>query len=308
MIGIGEGTMQRTENRRRFYSTALRAYVFICIFGGLLSTTAGQTPPPPAGPQPAPVRTAAPAETASTNSNTSGGTSTKPLIPTDPIQLFLAGGILMWPILLGSVIAVSVALERMIVLRRSRVIPRAFVDRFLTHLEDGKLDSEKALALCEKNGSPIALIFAHAVRKWGKPSVEVEQAVIDGGERQISVLKSRLRILNGIHTLSPLLGLLGTVFGMILSFNELAAGGSTGNAERLAGGIAVALLTTAAGLSVAIPTLVIYMYFVGRVDALVMEMDHLSQRVVHLISQEALESAQEDVQRKLAATKSSGGG
>lgn len=218
--------------------------------------------------------------------------ATKELIPTDPVQLFLAGGILMWPILGASILAIWIAVERMIVLRKARVIPRAFVSRFVKHVESGKLDQDQALRLCEENGSPMAMVFAHGIRKWGKPSVEVEQAIIDGGEREVGHLRKHLSILNGVYTISPLLGLLGTVVGMIMSFNELAAGSSMGasSSERLAGGIAVALLTTAAGLSVAIPALVLYMYFVGRVDALVMEMDRLAQRVVNSISEEGLEA------------------
>lgn len=210
------------------------------------------------------------------------------LIPTDPVQLFLAGGFLMWPILGSSVLSLWFALERMVVLRRGRVIPRAFVDRFLQHLEQGKLTQETALRLCEENGSPIADVFAHGIRKWGKSSVEVEQAIIDGGERQVSHLRSHLRIINGVATVSPLLGLQGTVVGMIMAFNELAQGAGADRSQRLAGGIGVALITTAAGLFVAIPSLILYMYLSGRVDGLVMEMDHLAQKVVNLISAEAL--------------------
>ncbi|MEX0718470.1 MAG: MotA/TolQ/ExbB proton channel family protein [Planctomycetaceae bacterium] len=188
----------------------------------------------------------------------------------------------------ASMIALWFAVERLVVLRSGRVIPRAFVDRFLQHLEGGKLDPASALKLCEENGSPVAMIFAHAVRKWGKPSVEIEQATIDGGERQVSQLRKHLRVLNGVATVTPLVGLLGTVWGMILAFSDIASSDAMGKAEELAAGIVLALLTTAAGLSIAIPSLVVYMYLAGRVDALVMEMDHLAQNVVYLISSEAL--------------------
>lgn len=131
-------------------------------------------------------------------------------------------------------------------------------------------------------------VFLHGVRKWGKPSVEIEQAVIDGGERQISQLKTRLRVLNGVATLCPLVGLLGTVIGMIQAFNDIAQSNAMGQAEQLARGIAMALLTTATGLFIAIPALTAYMYLAGRIDSLVMEMDRLGQELVHLISAEAL--------------------
>jgi biopolymer transport protein ExbB len=194
----------------------------------------------------------------------------------------------MWPIAGCSIIALAFAVERFVVLRRRRVIPRDFVTRFVEHLEQQKLDRATALQLCEENGSPMAQVFAHGVRKWGKPSVEVEQAIIDGGERQVSQLRSHLRVLNAVATVTPLLGLLGTVFGMIMCFNQIATSSAMGKAEQLAGGIGVALITTAGGLTVAIPSLILYMYLAGRVDALVMEMDALAQRVVNLISAEAL--------------------
>jgi biopolymer transport protein ExbB len=172
-------------------------------------------------------------------------------------------------------------------LRRGRVIPRPFVKRFLQQLGDGELDRDQARELCEKNQSPVSQVFAAALKKWGRPSVEVEQAILDAGERVTNNLRRYLRMLNGISTVSPLLGLLGTVFGMIESFNTIAASDAMGRAELLAGGISQALLTTAAGLTVAIPALLAYLFFVGRVDSLIMEIDALGQELVDIISAEA---------------------
>mgnify|MGYP006417050579 CR=1 FL=1 len=188
----------------------------------------------------------------------------------------------------ASIIAVWFAIERLVVLRKGRVIPRPFVERFIQHLDQRKLEGKQALKLCEENGSPIAVVFAHGVRKWGKPSVEVEQAIIDGGERQVSQLRKHLRVLNGVATVSPLIGLLGTVIGMIISFNDIAKSNAMGNPQQLANGIAMALFTTAIGLTIAIPTLITYTYLAGRIDSLVVEMDRLSQDVVNLISAEGL--------------------
>jgi biopolymer transport protein ExbB len=168
------------------------------------------------------------------------------------------------------------------------VIPRPFVQRFLRLLEDGEMEQDEALEVCLENGSPIANIFAHAVRKWGKPSVEVEQAIIDGGERQVSELRKNLRVLHGIHTITPMLGLLGTVWGMLDSFSQIAFAGAMGQTDQLASGIALALVTTVVGLLIAIPALIMYMYFSGKIDTLVMQMDDLSQRVVYCISAEGL--------------------
>ena len=210
-------------------------------------------------------------------------------IPQSPAEIVQALGLFfVIPFVGASVIALWFAIERLVVLRRGRVIPRPFVERFLDHLEQDKLEPETALRLCEENGSAVAMIFAHGIRKWGKPSVEVEQAIIDGGERQISQLRKHLRVLNGVATITPLIGLLGTVIGMIQAFNQIAESVASGRSEELAAGIALALLTTAVGLLIAIPSLVFYMYLAGKVDSLVMEMDDLAQNVVHLISAEAL--------------------
>lgn len=210
------------------------------------------------------------------------------VIPTNPSEAVAA---LNWwgiPFGIATIICLWFSTERLVVLRKARVIPKPFVERFLHHLREGTIEPEEAIELCEENGSPVARIFAHGVRKWGKPSVEVEQAIIDGGERQVSELRKHLRVLNGVATVSPLIGLLGTVWGMIEAFNGIASSAAMGSPEKLAAGIALALLTTAAGLMIAIPSLIIYMYLSGRVDRLVMDMDRLAQEVVYSISAEAL--------------------
>ncbi|HEX5442705.1 MAG TPA: MotA/TolQ/ExbB proton channel family protein [Pirellulales bacterium] len=206
-------------------------------------------------------------------------------------QIIQAGGILMIPIIFCSFITLVFVFERAIALRRGRVIPRPFVKRFLHQLHDGQLDREQALALCEENGSPVAGVFAAAVRKWGRPAVEVEQAVLDAGERASNGLRKYVRVFNAVSTISPLLGLLGTVFGMIAAFNAASTAGAMGRPELMSRGISEALITTAGGLSVAIPALVCYLFFLSRVDQLIVELDALGQEVVAAISAEALQSA-----------------
>ena len=132
-------------------------------------------------------------------------------IPSEPLEVWKKLGPFRYPLGLTSIIVVWFTIERLVVLRYGRVIPRHFVKRFFDHLKDGNLDPKAALRLCEENGSPIALVLANGVRKWGKSSVEVEQAIIDGGERQVSQLRKHIRVLNGAATVAPLLGLLGTV-------------------------------------------------------------------------------------------------
>ena len=213
-----------------------------------------------------------------------------PPIPTRSLfDTLVAGGPVMIPILLASFLMMLIVFERMICLRRRKVVPRLFIERFLLQLRENALDRSEALGRCEDESSHIARVFAAAIRKWGKPAVEVEQAVLDEGERIANVLRRYLRVLNGVSTVSPLLGLLGTVWGMIQAFNVIATSPAMGRAEMLAGGISVALITTAAGLLVAIPALIFYLYFVGRVDSLIMEIDYYGQEIVNLISVEALD-------------------
>lgn len=224
------------------------------------------------------------AEASETSSAESGPSDTIPT--TSLVKILQDGGILMYPILLCSIISLVFLFERTISLRRGRVIPDPFVKRFLHQLREGQLDREQALALCEENKSPVAMVFAGAVRKWGRPSVEVEQALIDAGERETNELRRYLRVFNGVSTVSPLLGLLGTVFGMIAAFNAIATSKALGRPELLASGISEALLTTAFGLAVAIPALIFYWIFVSIVDRRIIEIDSLGQELVRLISAE----------------------
>lgn len=211
------------------------------------------------------------------------------LIPTmDLWDMILKGGYLMIPIAVCSFILVMFVMERAISLRRGRVIPGPFVTRFLQQLRGGEIDRNQALELCADSDSPVAEVFAGAVRKWGRPAVEVEQAIIDSGERATNGLRRYLRVINGVATVAPLLGLLGTVVGMIRAFNDIATFEAMGRPELLAGGISEALLTTAFGLSVAIPALICYLFFVGRVDKLIIDIDALGLEVVAVISAEEL--------------------
>jgi biopolymer transport protein ExbB len=198
------------------------------------------------------------------------------------------GGLMMIPLGACSFITMVFIFERAISLRRGRVIPRPFVKKFLHQVREGKLDRESALELCQESGSPISDVFAAAVRKWGRPSVELEQTIIDAGERTASGLRRYVRLFNAVATVSPLMGLLGTVFGMIRLFEAISTADAMGRTELLASGISEALLTTAAGLLIAIPALCVYLFFAGRVERLLAEIDSLGQELVSLVSAEAL--------------------
>lgn len=207
------------------------------------------------------------------------------------------GGLVMIPLFACSFITLVFVFERAISLRRARVIPSPFVKKFFHQLREGKLDRDQALALCQDSSSAVADVFAAAVRKWGRPAVEVEQAILDAEERAATGLRRYLRLFNGVATLGPLLGLLGTVFGMIRIFHDIAVSNAMGRTELLAGGISEAMLTTATGLCLAIPALCFYLFFIGRVERLILDIDSAAQDLVGEISSEALH---EDRQAKLA--------
>ena len=208
----------------------------------------------------------------------------QPIATRNLLTVMRDGGPILIPIGVCSFVLFIFVFERAISLRRGRVIPRPFVKRFLHQLQEEQLQPVEALQLCEENCSPVADVFAAALKKWGRPAVEVEQAVLDAGERVATVLRRYLRLFHGISTLSPLLGLLGTVVGMISAFNAIATADAMGRPELLAAGISEALLTTAAGLSVAIPAIIANFYFISRVDRLVIEIDGLGQQIVNTIA------------------------
>jgi biopolymer transport protein ExbB len=226
----------------------------------------------------------------------------EPLIPTGNLLATIRdGGILMVPLLGCSFLLAVFGFERMVSLRWGRVVPKLFVNHFLEQLQSGQLSRGEALDACEENGSPAAKVFAAAVRRWGKPAVEIEQAAIDACEREVNHLRRYRRVFNGIATIGPLLGLLGTVFGLIRSFNDVAGAGAMGRPDLLARGFGEALITTAMGLLVAIPAMVLHWVFTSRVDRLAMRLDETCQQVIDEISLEAAADARPAPRQKARA-------
>lgn len=257
-----------------WWSGVGRVLVMLVIAAAPLSAIAQQP-----GPVPGNLPVAAPAEVAPPAPSTSKNL----------LQTFLDGGPLMYPIAICSFLLVIFICERFVSLRRGQIIPRPFVTRIFEQIREGQLDREDALELCEKNGSPVSRVLAGGIKKWGRPAVEVEQAVLDAGERVCNSLRKYLRLFNGISQVAPLLGLLGTVMGMISSFSAISSSQESGQREMMAAGIAEALITTAAGMLVAIPALLAYLHFLSRVDQLVSEIDSNGQKLVEMISADGLE-------------------
>jgi biopolymer transport protein ExbB len=196
------------------------------------------------------------------------------------LDIFQKGGPLMYPILLCSVLALAIFLERLWTFSKFK----QGTDALRKDVEDLVLKSriEEALVVCQRVGSPLARIFIAALRASGKPRDQVKTAVEEVGTREAAPLERYLGLLGTIASLSPLLGLLGTVVGMIEAFNVIAVQG-VGTPATIGGGISQALITTAAGLTVAIPTILLHKYLTGRVDRMVLELEEYSLHLVDLL-------------------------
>ncbi len=199
--------------------------------------------------------------------------------------LFVKGGLVMYPIIAGSVLALALFLERLWSLRRERVIPPDFRTRVRALVRAGKLS--EAEVLCQENGSSLAVIIGTGLREAGKTRAEIKEAVNDVGRREVAHLERYVDFLGTIAAVEPLMGLLGTVTGLIRAFQRVegqALKGGGVNPGDLAGGIWEALITTAAGLVVAIPAYLAYRYLLARITTLLVEMEEDSLEVADLIA------------------------
>lgn len=195
-------------------------------------------------------------------------------------DLIVKGGIFMYPIIFCSIVALAIFLERLWVLRRKHIIPLDFINNVESLLKKQKLSD--AVFLCQNDVSSIAKIFLAGLRSTQKGMWLVKEAIEERGSREATILEKNVDILSTIANLTPLLGLLGTVSGMIKTFNAISVQG-IGNPAPLAGGIAEALITTATGLCIAIPTLVCYRFLKDKASALIFEMEENSIRLVELM-------------------------
>jgi biopolymer transport protein ExbB len=179
-------------------------------------------------------------------------------------EMILAGGPMMIPIGICSIVSLGFLVERLTALSAARLVPANFKEGVAAALELGE---KQALDYCEQRPRvAIARVFAAALRRFNEPRAEVERAAESAGGREIGTLTRRLRAFAVVTTISPLLGLLGTVIGIIQAFQVLSLQKGLGKPEMLAGGISQALVATAAGLCVAIPSQVIYYWLRAKVE------------------------------------------
>jgi len=205
----------------------------------------------------------------------------------DLAYFFEKGGPIMWVILVAAIVGLFVFFERLYSLQRSRVVPRAFVDRIRAMVAKGR--TAEAQLLCEENHSSIARMMVASLQAYadGKSRPEIKEAVEEVGGREVAHLDKNVEIIGTVASVSPLLGLLGTVVGMIQVFQRFVEAYEAGQAtpDVFAEGIWTALITTAYGLMVAIPMMVLYKFLQGRNDRLIVEMEENALGIVGLLDE-----------------------
>ena len=187
------------------------------------------------------------------------------------------GGPVMYPIILCSIVGLTLVVERLFSLREKKVLNTKHLDEIRKYWL--KNDIERAVERCNQLDIPLYRVIKAGLLHCRHGVFEVERAIEAAGQHESSLLSTNLRMLGALANLTPMLGLLGTVLGMIKAFEVISVSG-TGNPALVATGISEALITTAAGLIVGIPILLSYHYFKGKVEAFVFEMEEISLNLI----------------------------
>ncbi|MEW6100667.1 MAG: MotA/TolQ/ExbB proton channel family protein [Candidatus Omnitrophota bacterium] len=202
------------------------------------------------------------------------------------LQVFLAGGPVMWPILLCSVFALQIIIEKFWYLHKVSIDTQAFLAKVLEKMK--RHETKEALQVCDTTKSPIANILKAGILKYDRPRQQIIESIEDASLYEIPKIERKLSALATIAHVSPLLGLLGTVTGMVRCFQTIQAKATSFHPVSpgdLAGGIWEALLTTVAGLIVAIPTFVAYNLLANRINHFILEMEKASTEFVNFLTE-----------------------
>lgn len=203
------------------------------------------------------------------------------------LELFLRGGLVMYPILLCSLITVTVIIEKYIMLAQSRIDPKQLMVKIRSALS--RNDVMGAVEACTKVKAPVANILKHGVLQYKYGHQAVKDAIEVAGKEEIFHLEKRLSVLASMAGIAPMLGFLGTVTGMIAAFQTIERLGGNVNPSVLAGGIWEAMLTTAFGLVVGIPALYAYNFFVAKVNRFIFEIENSAEEFLALVKTGQLE-------------------
>lgn len=210
----------------------------------------------------------------------------------DLLSIFLKGGWIMYFILICSIIALAVIIEKFIVLRKAKVNVPAFLIKIRAMLK--KKDIEGAINFCMQDRTPVSNIVRKGLKKFRFGHQRVVEAIESAGRQEIGKLEKGLSILATISGIAPLLGFLGTVTGMISAFMKIQELQGSANPADLAGGIWEALITTAFGLIVGIPALAFYNYFVSAINKLVMDIELITNDIIDLLDDTSKQPAYDD--------------
>ena len=194
-------------------------------------------------------------------------------------EILLVGGPVMWLILACSVVALFIFLEKLFYLHRIQVNVGDLVRGLINVLKRGNI--VESVSLCDDTPGPAAHVLRSAILSYEQGEEDIAQSIQDAALSEIPRLESRMNILATIAYIAPLLGLLGTVFGMIEVFRQINEVGAFVNSKNLAKGIGEALYTTAGGLCVAIPCYIAYNYLVSRIEAIILDMEKAASEILY---------------------------
>ena len=198
-------------------------------------------------------------------------------------ELFLAGGWLMWPLLLLGGVVIFIFVERFIAIRKASQIDPNFMNRLRDLICDGKVDA--ALRLCKKSHTPIARMMEKGISRLGRPTSDIQTSIENVANLEVAKLESGLPILSTISSGAPMLGFLGTVLGMVRAFMQMSEAGGVVDMSALSGGMYIAMITTVAGLIVGIPAHFGYNYLVARIEKLIFQMEANSIAFMDILNQ-----------------------
>ena len=215
----------------------------------------------------------------------SAGTTAAPVAELNMWDLSLKGGVIMIPLLILSILAIYIFIERAVVIRKAAREDRTFMDRIKDYIHEGDVDA--ALNLCKKTDTPYARLIEKGITRLGRPMNDVLVAIENVGNLEVAKLEKGFPWLATAAAGAPMLGFLGTVTGMVSAFYNMASAGTSADITTLSGGIYEALVTTVAGLVVGIIALFAYNYLVARVDGVVNQLEAKTMEFMDLLNEPA---------------------
>ena len=215
----------------------------------------------------------------------SAGTTAAPVAELNMWDLSLKGGVIMIPLLILSILAIYIFIERAVVIRKAAREDRTFMDRIKDYIHEGDVDA--ALNLCKKTDTPYARLIEKGMTRLGRPMNDVLVAIENVGNLEVAKLEKGFPWLATAAAGAPMLGFLGTVTGMVRAFYNMASAGTSADITTLSGGIYEALVTTVAGLVVGIIALFAYNYLVARVDGVVNQLEAKTMEFMDLLNEPA---------------------